>query len=245
MKPAEYEAMLALDERHWWYRGRRRVLRAVLDGLELPPRSGARVLDAGCGSGRTLDTLTRYGEPTGTELNPVGVAAARGRGYEVREARVEALPFEDANFDLVTCLDVIEHTDDDIVSLRELRRVTRPQGRLVVTVPAHPRLWSRHDEMNGHRRRYTRRSLRAAAEGAGWQVDRMTGFNVVYLAPAALVRMSRRGAPEQDGTSELALTPPSLNALLELPLGLEAALVRRGLDLPPGLSLLAVMSVVR
>jgi SAM-dependent methyltransferase len=239
----EFETMLALDERHWWYRGRRRVLGAVLDGLDLPP--AARLLDAGCGSGRTLDDLARYGAVSGMELNPMGVSAARARGHEVREGLVEGIPYEDASFDLVTCLDVIEHTDDDVVSLRELRRVTRPGGLLVVTVPAYPALWSRHDEVNGHRRRYTRRALRQAGQAAGWRIDRETGFNVVYLAPAALVRMARRRVPREDGASELALTPPTLDSALELPLRLEAALVRRGVNLPLGLSLLAVMSILR
>src|SRR4051794_35008260 len=126
--------MLALDERHWWYRGRRRVLRAVLDRIDLA--RPARVLDAGCGSGRTLDDLTRYGDVRGIELNPAGVEAARRRGHDVRQAPVEAIPFEDGSFDLVTCLDVIEHTIDDVAALRELRRVTAPGGTLVVTVPA-------------------------------------------------------------------------------------------------------------
>jgi hypothetical protein len=120
--------------------------------------------------------------------------------------------------------------------------VTRPGGHLVVSVPAHPRLWSRHDEVNGHRRRYTRKTLRASAEAAGWRVERMTGFNVVYLAPAALVRIGRRQRGDGNGgDSELELTPPRLDALLELPLRAEAALVRRGVDLPPGLSLMAVL----
>ena len=238
MDPLEIETMIALDERHWWYRGRRRVLRAVFDSLDLP--RGARVLDAGCGSGRTLDDLRRYGEPSGMELSPAGLEASRRRGHDVREGRVEAIPFEDASFDLVTCLDVIEHTDDDVLSLRELRRVARPGGRLVVTVPAHPWLWSRHDEVNGHRRRYTRRTLRRAAEAAGWEVERETGFNVFYLAPVALVRLARRGDGGAD-SSELALTPAALDTALELPLRLEAALVRRGANLPTGLSLVSVM----
>jgi SAM-dependent methyltransferase len=235
--------MLALDERHWWYRGRRSVLNAVLEGVELP--AGALLLDAGCGSGRTLDELARLGSSVrGMELNPVGVAAARARGHEVAEAPVERIPHPDGSFDLVTCLDVIEHTDDDVASLRELHRVTRPGGRLVVTVPAHPRLWSRHDELNGHRRRYTRRSLRAAARAAGWRIERETGFNVAYLVPAALVRLARRGMDEGEGaasSSELDLTPRRLDPLLELPLRAEAALIRRGHDLPPGLSLLVLL----
>jgi SAM-dependent methyltransferase len=237
---AEFEAMLALDERHWWYRGRRAVLNAVLAGLDLRPPRSARLLDAGCGSGRTLDELARYGTAVGTELNAQGVEAARSRGHEAEQAPVEAIPHPDASFDLVTCLDVIEHTDDDVLALRELRRVTRGGGRLIVTVPAHPRLWSRHDEVNGHRRRYTARSLRTAAVTAGWRIERLTGFNVAYLVPAALVRLARRRETVQSG-SELHLTPPRLDAALQTPLRAEAALVRRGYNLPPGLSLLAVL----
>jgi SAM-dependent methyltransferase len=235
---AEFETMLALDERHWWYRGRRRMLRALLESAGLP--GSIRILDAGCGSGRTLDDLVAYGPVQGMELNPAGLGAARDRGHDVREGRVEEIPFEDASFDLVTCLDVIEHTDDDVAALTELRRVTAPGGHLVVSVPAHPWLWSRHDEVNGHRRRYTRKSLREAAEAAGWRVERQTGFNVVYLAPAAVVRLVRRAEPEA-GASELELTPAALDGALELPLRLEAALVRRGANLPTGLSLLCLL----
>ena len=234
--------MLALDERHWWYRGRRRVLNAVLERVR--PPAGARLLDAGSGSGRTLDELARFGSVAGVELNPLGVEAARARGHlDVREAPVESIPYPDAAFDLVTCLDVIEHTPDDVRSLRELRRVTRPGGAVVVTVPAYPRLWSRHDEVNGHYRRYTRRALRRAAAGAGLQVEWMTSFNAAYLLPAALVRVARRsdGDGDGDGGSELALTPRALDRVLELPLRAEAALIAHGASLPAGLSLLAVL----
>src|SRR3954464_941170 len=143
VRQSEFEAMLALDERHWWYRGRRRVLDAVLHGIPLPPPGQTRILDAGCGSGRTLDDLARHGEAHGIELNPLGIEAARRRGHEVREAPVEAIPHPDASFDLVTCLDVIEHTDDDVRSLTELRRVTRPGGAAPLTGPAAPRRASR------------------------------------------------------------------------------------------------------
>jgi SAM-dependent methyltransferase len=241
MDRAEFERMLELDDRHWWYRGRREVVNAVLEQAGLPPN--ARILDAGSGSGRTLDELARFGTVAGVELNPMGVEAARARGHrDVKQARVEEIPHPDESFDLVTCLDVIEHTPDDVRTLRELRRVTRPGGALLVTVPAHPRLWSRHDEVNRHYRRYTRRMLRRAATASGWRVDRLMGFNAAYLVPAAAVRLMRR-RPEtgEDGKSELDLTPPALNRLLELPLRLEAGMVRRGFAPPTGLSLVALL----
>jgi SAM-dependent methyltransferase len=236
----ELHAMLSSDEDHWWYRGRRRVLRAELDRLRLP--KDARLLDAGCGSGRTLDELARYGRVSGIDLSPEAVGLARRRGHDdVRVARVEDLPFGDATFDVVTCLDVIEHTPDDRATLAELRRVTRPGGLLVVTVPAYQALWSRHDEVNLHFRRYDSSSLRAAATAARWDVVGDTHFNGLLLVPAAAVRLAqrhRRAHPRSD----LDITPPVLNRVLELPLRLESRLLAAGVRLPAGLSLLAVLS---
>ncbi|MBV8990570.1 MAG: class I SAM-dependent methyltransferase [Solirubrobacterales bacterium] len=241
MDRREMQAMLELDEHHWWYRGRRRVIRAELDRLALP--AGARVLDAGCGSGRTLDELADYGEVYGIELDEQAAAAARARGRgEVRIGRLEELPWEADTFELITCLDVIEHTPDDLVTLRELRRVCKPGGWLVVTVPAYEALWSLHDEANHHYRRYSRRTLRAAARGAGWRVARVTSFNSLLLAPAAAVRLAqRRRRPSQDYTPAIRVGPAWLNDALEWPLDVEAAWLGKGRTLPAGLSLLAVL----
>jgi SAM-dependent methyltransferase len=236
-------AMLELDDRHWWYRGRRRIIRAELDRLPLP--ADASVLDAGCGSGRTLEELSPYGDVYGIELDPgaADVARARGRG-EVQIGRLEELPWEDGRFDLITCLDVIEHTPDDRVTLRELRRVSRPGGFLLVTVPAYQGLWSTHDVANHHYRRYSRSRLRAAARDAGWGVVRMTSFNGLLLAPAAAVRLAERRRlrePDSDYKPELTLGPDWLNSLLEQPLRIEARWLASGRTMPAGLSLLAVL----
>jgi SAM-dependent methyltransferase len=241
--------MVDHEDRHWWYRGRRRI---VLDEIaRLPLAPGARLLDAGCGSGRLLDELARLGSASGLELSEGSVALARQRGHEdVHVGTVEALPWPDGAFDLVTCLDVIEHTPDDRATLRELRRVLAPAGRLVVTVPAYQALWSRHDVVNRHYRRYSRRMLYAAATEAGLRVERATSFNALLLAPAAAVRLAQRlrlrlrrtqVAPEDEHTSDVELTPPWLSPALELPLRLEAAWLRSGRTLPAGLSLLAVL----
>ncbi len=234
-------AMLELDEHHWWYRGRRHVIRAALDQLPLPP--AAQVLDAGCGSGRTLEELVDYGSVFGIELDEEAAAAARARGRgEVQTGRLETLPWDDGAFDLITCLDVIEHTPDDVVTLRELRRVSRPGGWLLVTVPAYRALWSLHDEANHHYRRYGRRSLRAAAQLAGWDVARLTSFNSLLLAPAAAVRLAqRRRRPNRDYTPAIKLGPTWLNDALEWPLHVEAAWLGKGRTLPAGLSLMAVL----
>jgi SAM-dependent methyltransferase len=235
------KAMLELDEHHWWYRGRRMIVRTELDRLKLP--LDARVLDAGCGSGRMLQELADYGTVSGIELDPDAAAFAASRGLsDVRVGRLEELPWDTDSFDLITCLDVIEHTPDDRRTLTELGRVSRPGGSLLLTVPAYQALWSLHDVANHHYRRYSRRTLRVAALEAGWRVKRMTSFNSVLLAPAAVVRLAQRRRSADDGyTPELKLGPSWLNELLERPLRGEARWLARGRTLPVGLSLMALL----
>ena len=239
------KAMLEVDEHHWWYRGRRQVIRAELSRLPLP--AGAAVLDAGCGSGRTLLELAAFGHVSGIELDPDAAEVAASTAYgEVLVGRLEELPWEDETFDLITCLDVIEHTPDDRLTLTELRRVCKPGGWLLVTVPAYQALWSLHDVANHHYRRYGRRSLRRAAVETGWRINRVTSFNSVLLPPAAVVRLAqRRRGPDSDYTPQLELGPAWLNEVLERPLRLEARWLARGGTLPAGLSLLAVLSKPR
>jgi SAM-dependent methyltransferase len=228
------------EDRHWWYRGRRKVLERVVEDLRLPAR--ARILDAGCGSGRNMVELARHGTVTGVELADASVSLARERGAgEVIAGSVLEMPFEADSFDLAASLDVIEHLEDDLTALRELRRVVAPGGSLLVTVPAYQWLWSGHDEINHHFRRYTRRSLQRAGEEAGWQQVRTTYFNSLLLPAAILLRvLDRFNRKTTESSLDLWVPPEPLNWLLERPLQLEAALIGRGGRIPAGLSLLAV-----
>ena len=151
------------------------------------------------------------------------------------------MPFEADSFDLAASLDVIEHLEDDLAALRELRRVVAPGGSLLVTVPAYQWLWSGHDEINHHFRRYTRRSLQRAGEAAGWQQVRTTYFNSLLLPAAIVLRvLDRFSRKPPESSLDLWVPPQPLNWLLERPLQIEAALIGRGGRIPAGLSLLAV-----
>jgi SAM-dependent methyltransferase len=230
------------EDRHWWYCGRRRVLDVVV--RELPVPGGARILDAGCGSGRNMVDLRHYGAVTGIELSPPSVQAARARGVgEVVEGSVLEMPFADGSFELAVSLDVIEHLEDDVGALRELRRVVAPGGRLLVTVPAYQWLWSRHDVVNHHHRRYSRATLVGAAESAGWRAERTTHFNSLLLPLAAAMRaLEPLDRGEKGSSLDLWIPPAPLNWALQQPMGLEAALIGRGVRIPAGLSLLAVFA---
>jgi SAM-dependent methyltransferase len=228
------------EDRHWWYRGRRTVLEKLIARLGLP--DGARILDAGCGSGRNMVELSRFGAVTGIELSETSVAIARQRGAgEAIAGSVLEMPFEDGAFDFAVSLDVIEHLEDDLLALRELRRTVAPGGLLLVTVPAYQWLWSAHDEINHHHRRYTRRSLQRVAEAAGWEQVRTTYFNSLLLPVAILLRVLERvNTKTTESSLDLWVPPAALNWVLERPLALEAAMIDHGGRIPAGLSLLAV-----
>jgi len=228
------------EDRHWWYRGRRTVIDGLLAGMPLP--RGARILDAGCGSGRNMVELAAYGTVTGIELSDTSVVLAKARDAgEVLAGSVLEMPFADDSFELAVSLDVIEHLEDDRAALRELRRTVAPGGALLVTVPAYQWLWSGHDEINHHHRRYTRRSLQRVAERAGWRQERTTYFNSLLLPAAIVLRVLERvNTKTTESSLDLWVPPEPLNWMLERPLALEAAMIKRGGRIPAGLSLLAI-----
>jgi SAM-dependent methyltransferase len=230
-----------VEDRHWWYRGRRRVLKRTIERLGLPAH--ARVLDAGCGSGRNMVDLARYGEVTGVELSPASATLARERHVgEVVEGSVMDMPFAAGSFDLAVCLDVIEHLEEDRGALRELRRVLAPGGALLVTVPAYQWLWSGHDEVNHHCRRYSDATLRQAASDAGWECTLATHFNALLLPVAIALRaLDRLHRGTTESSLDLWVPPAPANWLLQRPLHFEAAVIGRGGRIPVGLSLLAVL----
>src|SRR5437870_3704449 len=121
--------MIDSEERHWWYRGRRAIVRSEVEQLTRDGRP--KLLDAGCGSGLMLSKLERDASVFGLDASREAVALANARGYEVKLSKVEEIPYRAGTFDVVTCLDVLEHTPDDVRSLTELRRVTRVGGHLV------------------------------------------------------------------------------------------------------------------
>jgi SAM-dependent methyltransferase len=228
---------LELEERHWWFVGRRRIVLGVLD--RCVPRGPLDVLDAGCGGGATLESLRdRYGNAVGVELSGEAVEYARGRGRDVMQGSIEELPFADRSLDLALALDVIEHVPDDGAALRELNRVLKPGGSLLLTVPALTMLWSQHDVANGHYRRYTAGRLRDRVRGAGFEVAFATYFNTLLFPPVLAARMLWKVRPKKVA-SDVAEVPGPVNALLAGLFSQERRLVGR-VPLPVGVSALCL-----
>ena len=224
------------DRRHWWFRGRLAVLQAVL--RRVVTARPARLLELGCGSGNVLEALSEFGQAVGMECEPSLLAAARARGLDVRPGALPGdLVVPEGWADVVLLLDVLEHLDEEAAALAIARRALGERGRLVVTVPAYPWLWSGHDVLLGHRRRYGAGQLRGVLEAAGFRVEWVSHFNTVLFAPLLGVRVWRRW--RDTAGHDLARPVAPVNTLLERCFALERHLVPR-VALPFGASLLAV-----
>lgn len=236
MDPA-YAAVHAEEDRaHWWFLGRRAVILAEM--ARRLPAEGSRLAELGCGSGGMLEAIGRFGAAVGVETDPVLRAHALARGLDVRAGSLpEAVPLEAGAWDAVCLFDVLEHVDDEAGALAACRRLLAPRGRLFVTVPAYRWLWSRHDELLGHRRRYTARRLRGAVEAAGLAVERLTYFNTL-LAPAVMAVRLARAALRRPG-HDLDRPAPLVNRALAACFAAEAGLLR-WVSPPFGISLLLV-----
>ena len=153
-----YSEMYRMEDRHWWFRGRRQLIWAMLSRADLPPKP--RLLDAGCGTGRNLIEFGALGPAAGVDPSADAVAFCRERGIEnVKCAGLEDLPFGPGEFDLLLACDVIEHVLDDTAALRELLRVADVGANLIVTAPAYQWMWTEHDVQLHHFRRYTAKTL--------------------------------------------------------------------------------------
>ena len=232
MDEALWDAIARVERRHWWFRGRREVIARVLE-RELAP--AAAVLDVGCGTGFVLERLAARFDVLGLEPD----ASVRARAAAVIAPRLRPGGIGDfgalggRTFDAVLLLDVLEHLDDDLAALQGVRAAIAPAGLLVVAVPANPALWSRHDVLNQHRRRYTAAGLRALLDNAGYAIEHLGHMNSRLYPLAWLHRLAVR---ETGGA--LRVPPAPLNRFFAAAFAGEAS--RGAPAYARGLSLLAL-----
>jgi len=239
VKADEYEIMFRVEDHHWWYIG----LRCMLDlfwqryvHVERPA-----VIDAGCGTGATLDALRDAANTAGIDAAPEAIRLCRMREItSTAVATAEALPFADAHFDVAISCDVLCHRNiaDKTLPLREFNRVLRPGGLLLLNLPAYQWLRSSHDDHVHTDRRFTREQVRALLEGAGFEVVYSTYWNCLLFPAIAVVRLWRKALPRTASDLE-AERPSALSSTFGACLALERAVLQRW-PLPFGLSILAV-----
>ena len=240
MEPHTYAIMREVEDQHWWYVGRRRIIASWVEGVcrEIGKRR-PRILDVGCGTGANLQMLAEFGVAEGVDVSAEALDFCRARGLgRVRQGAAESLPYEDAQFDLVTGLDVVEHLDDDVAGLSEMFRVLRPGGRALLFVPAFMFLWGVQDEVSHHRRRYTLAELKERLGTAGLTVERASYANITFFAPILLGRFIMRVTGLRPA-SENNINIGALNGFLGRILGSERWWLRK-MSFPFGVSAMCV-----
>lgn len=243
MQPELYDEMAAVQERHWWFTARRRIISAVINTLTLPIQPD--ILEIGCGTGGNLAMLASFGNLCAVEYND----DARRLAERLCVCPVLAgglpgpMPFDHHRFDLICLLDVLEHIADDGAALGHAARFLKPSGQVLVTAPAYAWLWSTHDDVHHHYRRYTAGMLSRLAMASDLTVSRLGYFNTLLFPIIAIARLSETltGSVTR---SDVSLPPPWLNALLTGTFGFERHIVRNTL-FPFGVSVMAVLTAER
>lgn len=203
MNPEVYEEFNELEDKHWWFRARRRYLAKLLDVLGLS-RSRLSVCEIGSGTGGNLKMLTRFYEVDAVEMNDVARTHIASKAISgVNNVLPGYLPDNislSTRYDAVFVLDVIEHVEHDQQALAKIGDFLNDEGWLVATVPAYQWLWSAHDEVNQHKRRYTKSEFVRLVESAGFEVHYQSYFNTILFPLAAISRLvqSLRKTDEDD-----------------------------------------------
>jgi|ERR1700722_4689283 len=224
MEAAELRTLVEVEDRHWWYAERRKLLARELRRLPAP----GRALDIGAAGGGNTRVLLSHGwRPVALEFAPTAAQFARERGLDVLRADARELPVRTGSMDLVTAFDILEHIEEDYLAAAEITRVLRPGGTALIAVPADMALWSAHDTAVGHVRRYTRGTLAEVIGKGGLLIEDMWSWNVLLRPVVSLRRKSSAG-------SDLDNVNPFINASLKAIITAERYLPVKSL---PGVSL--------
>ena len=239
MERVVFDRMAELDQDHWWFLARRRILEKLIARIIRPPEK-SRLLEIGCGTGHNLAMLERFGKVDACELDRCARALASKRlGREVKDSKLPDLSmFERNSYDVAALLDVLEHVADDTGSLRAIHRRLKPGGALILTVPANRWMWSAHDVAHHHFRRYSKRDLAHVVKCAGFEIELLSYFNTILFPLIAAARILGKLARKEAADDNL--PPAPLNALLDRIFGFESSLIGC-LPMPFGVSLVAVV----
>lgn len=243
MQNVMYSDYSEFDEIHWWFTGRNKILEEILSNL-LKDKKNLNILDIGCSTGVMLPQLSLYGEVDAIEPSEFAINMCKKKNIKgvnlIHGMFPDSVP-GDKKYQLITLFDTLEHFDDDLSVLRSVYNLLVPGGYLISTVPAYQWLWSHHDVMNQHKRRYTKSVLESRAISAGFRTKKISYFNTLLFVPAILVRWFRELTMFlHPGESDLRVfTDRRINLILHSIFALERHILKK-INLPFGLSIIYI-----
>ncbi len=246
MHPEEYKKLYEMEKVYWWHIGRRHILFSLIEKFVISENNNnLKIIDIGCGSGSVLSMLSNFGEVLGIDDNETALNFTRQNGFHnvklINALHLsQELDFKN-KFDLITCLDVIEHIDDDRFFLKEISQILKPGGHVLIAVPAYNFLWSEHDEALNHKRRYTASELHRKLNDAGFEVIKRS-YAVTFLFPLILFYRLFRGIFQKDShepKTSYVMLPKPINTFFVYTLGFESHLLKH-IDIPFGSSIVCV-----
>lgn len=244
MKKCEYKVMYDIEQTYWWFVGKQFLVKTFLKKLRRGRPKDTRILDIGCGTGIMLKLLARLGTPYGTEYSSKAIQFSKNRGLSLIACSDAngPMPFKSNAFSVITCLDVLEHLDNDTSLLKEMLRMCKSGGHVIITVPALHILWSPHDVALGHKRRYTKKQMLGKVNHLNAQVIKCSYYNSALLLPILAVRRIRGSVSDYKSVrSDFFMKMPGwLNRVLVELFVVEIRCLKH-LNLPLGVSLLLIL----
>jgi len=242
MEIKEYERMFRLENFYWWFQGRKKIVLRLVDKF-CKKVNPSIILDAGCGTGMIFSHLEKYGTVVGIDLSKEALKFCRERRLRpLIMADMVALPFKNESFDLIVGLDILEHIEGDSMAIGDFYRALKKDGILIVTVPAHPFIWSDHDIALHHVRRYTMKQFKQLISLHQWKVLKIS-YAISFTFPGVVLyrliaKMIKRG--DEKPKTDLIILPNFLNSILTYIIHIEAFLIQY-IRLPFGLSIVAAL----
>ena len=186
METKLYQEMYCVENQHWWFRARRSILSSLI--LKYLPQG--KILDVGCGTGFILEALKTQYEVWGIDISKIAIQFCQEKGLtQVTQGVLDKNTLPEHYFDLIMFLDMIEHLEHDLSALTQAKHYLKSQGQLLITVPAYQFLWSAHDEIHHHKRRYTKKQLTELLQQAGYEVIFSSYFNTFLFPLIAIARL--------------------------------------------------------
>ena len=239
MRDDVYEEMFRIEDTHWWYAAKQRIVASLIERYR--PRPGRlAIADLGCGCGAMLTRLRADHDVVGVDPSPLAIEFSKRRGIDVLQGGFpDQIPLEQGKYDVVLLLDVIEHLEDDAAGVRAAAGVLRDGGVMIVTVPAYQWLWSDWDELHHHFRRYNRGMLRKVLSEAALRISLLSYANTTLFPLAAAARTVHKISRKKHETADMKVPPAPINATFRGLYSFERHFLGR-LPIPFGLSVVAV-----